>query len=105
MTRQKGNSVDETVLVWDAETGLLKASLAGHTEEVDGAVFSPDGQLVASVSWDMTVKLWNASSGEVLQTLTGHTKWGKNVAFSSNGTKIASDDFGETVLIWGIERP
>jgi WD40 repeat protein len=35
--------------------------------------FSPDHELLASVSYDKTVKLWDASTGAALQTLEVNT--------------------------------
>ena len=35
--------------------------------------FAPDGQTLASGSYDSTIKLWRVSDGACLQTFTGHT--------------------------------
>ncbi len=49
---------DQTVRLWDAASGLELASLKGHTDRVSGLSFSPDGERLASASWDQTVKIW-----------------------------------------------
>ena len=45
-------SGDNTAKVWDVATGEEVHTLAGHTDWVTSAVFSPDGKLVVTASWD-----------------------------------------------------
>ena len=44
--------------LWDTETGELLQELNGHTDSVVSVVFSPQGQMLASLSSDGTVLLW-----------------------------------------------
>ncbi|HBL10934.1 MAG TPA: hypothetical protein DD379_05920, partial [Cyanobacteria bacterium UBA11162] len=73
-----------------------------HTDEVKGVAFSPDGQLMASVSDDNTIKLWKRD-GILVKTLTGHTDEVKGVAFSFDGRMIASGSRDQTVKLWTRE--
>jgi len=43
--------------------------------------FSPDGQRLASASYDQTVKVWDARTGQECLTLKGHTGSVTGVAF------------------------
>ena len=47
-------------------------TLHGHTNLVQSVCFSPDGQLLASASWDRTVQLWDARTGQEIHTMQGH---------------------------------
>eukprot|EP01051_Picozoa_sp_SAG22_P000303 SAG22_NODE_7_length_40155_cov_25.241356_16_plen_58_part_00 len=55
--------------VWSAVTGECEQTLEGHSEEVNSAQFSPDGQKIVSMSSDDAVRVWSAVTGE--HTTTG----------------------------------
>ena len=43
----------------------------GHTADIYGVAFSPDGMQLASASRDGTVRVWGVAEGRELQALTG----------------------------------
>ncbi|KAL7920860.1 hypothetical protein ACQKWADRAFT_152275 [Trichoderma austrokoningii] len=73
---------------WDA----CLQTLEGHRGWVDSVVFSPNGQRLASGSYDSTVRVWDANSGACLQTLEGHSGRVSSVVFSPNGHYDISSD-------------
>ncbi len=50
----------DTVQVWEAVTGRHVYTYMGHTHEVRGLAWSPDGDCIASASLDRTVQVWYA---------------------------------------------
>jgi WD40 repeat protein len=55
-------SGDNTLKVWDAQTGQKTLTLKGHSDDVWSVSFSPDGKRIVSGSGDNTVKVWDISS-------------------------------------------
>jgi len=60
---------DNTVRVYDPNSGGHVATLAGHADWVYGVALSPDGAKLASASGDGTVKLWHTGENRLLATL------------------------------------
>jgi WD40 repeat protein len=72
----------------------------GHARGLTGVTFSPDGRLLATVSYDKTARLWNPATGQCLHTLTGHTEWVTGVTFSPDGRLLATRSQDRTVRVW-----
>ena len=82
-------------LYWVREQNRLE----GHKDIVQSVRFSPDGQLIATASYDNTAKIWQAD-GTLLTTLEGHTKPVMSVSFSPDGQTIATASQDGTVRLW-----
>ena len=97
-----GGSWDNTIRLWDANTGRRKRTLTGHTQEVTSIAFSPDGKTLASGSQDNTIRLWDATTGKPKRTLTGHTDRVASLAFSPDGRTLASGSWNYTIRLWDV---
>ncbi|KAJ5141799.1 NACHT and WD40 domain protein [Penicillium atrosanguineum] len=93
-------SNDNTIRLWDTETGALQQTLEGHSRGVESVAFSPDGRLLASGSGDATVRLWDTATGVLQQTLKGHSDWVSSVVFSPDGRLLASGSHDTTLWLW-----
>jgi len=78
------------VKVLDATTGRVLKTLRGHESFATCVSFSPDGQLVASGSFDGSVRIWNVDTGAELLTFDGHSNFITSLAFSGDGQRIAT---------------
>jgi WD40 repeat protein len=50
------------ISLWDVQTGKQKKTFMGHTKRINGVLFSPDGETLASASRDGTILLWDLTS-------------------------------------------
>lgn len=81
--------------------GWRPITLAGHTDEIQGAIFSPDGRRILSASKDNTARLWDAD-GRPLATLAGHTKSVTRATFSPDGQRILTASNDQTARLWDL---
>ncbi len=68
---------DVTVRLWDVYGKEEMAVLEGHNAPVTSIAFSPDGQMLASGSWDCTICLWGDIPTSVEPKSKYTLAWGK----------------------------
>jgi WD40 repeat protein len=83
---------DQTVRLWDLDTGREVCCCHGHHGPVWGVAFSPDGRQALSGGADRTVRLWDLSTGRQLYCLKGHLRAVWRVAFSPDGRRGLSSE-------------
>lgn len=50
-------SDDKTIILWDVQTLTKIHTLSGHSHTIKSLAFHPDGQILASASYDRTVRI------------------------------------------------
>ena len=71
-----------------------------HTNVITSNVFSPDGKLVLTSSYDSSARLWNAETGVLLRVFRGHEHVIHAAAFSPDGRLVLSGSHDRTLRLW-----
>ncbi|OYD87099.1 serine/threonine protein kinase [Nostoc sp. 'Peltigera membranacea cyanobiont' 213] len=95
-------SDDNTIKLWEVNTGQLICTLVGHSWSVVAVAFTADGETLLSASCDKTVKLWKVSTAEEIVTLSGHIDSVSAVAVSKVRQLIASGSKDKTIKLWQL---
>ncbi|GKV32582.1 hypothetical protein SLEP1_g41177 [Rubroshorea leprosula] len=80
----------------DLLTGPLRSLLVNHV------CFSPDGQWIASASFDKSVKLSNGTAGESITTFHGHVGPVYQMSWSADGRLLLSGSKDSSLKVWDI---
>jgi len=94
---------DNTVNLWDVQTGGIVKTFYGHTNHIFSVSVSVDCTVVASGSWDKTIRLWNVQTGKCCYVIQPKPKhWVDCVQFSSINPQHFISVSGNEVQQWDI---
>lgn len=100
-------SMDNTIKLWDVQSGSLLKSWEAPSTHSDGAMrgvltvgFSPDGQILAAAGVDK-IWLWRVADGSLLLTLSGRPRL-PTIAFSPDGQMIATRNQDKAIELWQV---
>lgn len=90
-------SYDETVRVWDLQTGKCTKTL--QAKAISCLDFLPDENILCAGLYDSgRVMVWDMRSWELLQTLSGHNKGIRHVALSHDYLISCGQD--KAIVVW-----
>ena len=96
-------SSDNTLKLWNLETGEDERTFKGHSASVTAVALTPDGKKVISASWDNTLKLWNLETGKEIATFTGEAPF-YCCAVAADGVTIVAGEFSGRVHFLRLEN-
>ncbi|PVU99902.1 hypothetical protein BB559_000300 [Furculomyces boomerangus] len=93
---------ENSVQLFNLDTGLFKAKLKGCTSSVFDIQFNSDGSLIAAAGGDNSIYIWASNNGSLVKTLTGHISRVVAIRFSPSSSRIISCSQDRTVKVWDI---
>ncbi|PFH52350.1 hypothetical protein AMATHDRAFT_56818, partial [Amanita thiersii Skay4041] len=90
--------LDNTIKVWDIETGKAMRTLFGHIEGVWSVAC--DKLRLVSGSHDRTIKVWSRDEGRCTATLVGHQAAVSCIALGEDKIVSGSDDWD--IKVWNF---
>lgn len=102
------DEVDRSLRLWNIETGEQLWEFPLGSGFVRTIAYSPDGQLVASGTWDSgfggTTRVFDVNTGEEVYRFFGHTTPLTAVEFSPDGSQIFSAAWDGNIRVWDLSR-
>uniref|UniRef100_A0A8C9HBL6 Ribosome assembly protein 4 n=1 Tax=Piliocolobus tephrosceles TaxID=591936 RepID=A0A8C9HBL6_9PRIM len=78
--------------------------LLGHQQPVIHVLFSPNGKLIASTSFDKSVKVWSAYCGTFLASYRGHVGPVYKLAWSIDNNYFVTCSQDSTLKLWKVNH-
>jgi|GEM_PF-2707211 len=96
-------SDDESMILWDTDSGEQLLIFEGGTNIITHSFFMPDGEHVVSASVDGTPRIWNIHNGRIVRSFGGHTDAVSNLTITDDGRQLLSVSYDGTARIWNSD--
>jgi WD40 repeat protein len=96
-------SVPTTLVLWNAESGVLTARFEGFLGPVYSAEFSPDGKHILTAGADNTARIWDVQTRKMMAVLKGHSGSVFHAEFSPDGQRVVTASDDKTARIWDVQ--
>jgi uncharacterized caspase-like protein len=96
-------SGDNTIKLWNLQTGQLLHTLSRGSDTVWSIAAGPDGQTLASGSGDKRIKIWSLQARKLLRAFSGHSNTVRTVVISPDGQTLASGSGDATIKLWNLQ--
>jgi WD40 repeat protein len=97
-------SADNTIRVWDLDSGKEIKKLEGYADWVTLLAITPDGKKIVSGSADNTIRVWDLDSGKEIKKLEGSSSV-YSLAITPDNKIVSTGDWNDkTIRIWDLEN-
>ena len=98
------DSHDNTLTLFDIQTGDPLRKFHGHTDFIQTVTCSNDGQWIASSSSDRTLRFWEVNTGQCHQTLPLSDSLVRCLSLSTDANLLASSSEERLVQLWDMGK-
>lgn len=92
------------IFIWSVQTGQLLDQMSGHQGPVSSLAFSPNGESLASGSWDRTARIWSIfSRTQTSETLTLQADI-LDIAISPDSLQLAISTLDGQLTLWSVSE-
>ena len=95
-------SDDFTLFIWNLKDSKPIIRLTGHQQPISHIMFSPDGQHIASGSFDRSIRIWTAE-GKSRYAFRSHVESVYQVAWSPDSRLVVSASKDSTLKLWELK--
>lgn len=88
--------------VWKTSDWTRARTIVGHRDSLYAVAISPDGQQIATASYDRDARIWDAVTGAERTLITGHNDAIYSLAFHPSGQWLATASGDRTVKLWDV---
>jgi WD40 repeat protein/serine/threonine protein kinase len=89
---------DRALYLWDLKTGV-QTRREGHTGNVMGLAWRPDGQMIATASHDGTVRLWPRDPAQPPQVIPLHAGKQEQLTFTPEGRHLITANEDGSIFV------
>jgi serine/threonine protein kinase len=97
------SSADETIRLWNLQTGAEIKRLTGHNSSVNALALTTDQNTLISTGADRRITFWTLPEGETVDDIeNAHDSSINALAVSNNGQWLASGDSIGVIKLWDL---
>lgn len=96
-------SQDQSIRVWDVESGRLIARLLGLGGSIRAIAFDVTGEQIVATATDGQLATWDIATGQRRWTYPGSTVSSQCVDVDRSGTRLISGDWEGNLRVWRFD--